>query len=250
MPLQGVDRTLDVLETLAVKPATLAEVARATGLAKSVTHRILASLVVRGYAVNDGGRYRLGLRVARLAAAGLADTDVRTGSRPALERLARATDETVHLMVLEDDAVVYLDKVESSHTVRMASRIGMRGLVHCTACGKAILAWLPVQEARATVTRADLPARTPRTITDVETLMTALEQVRRRGYALDDEENEPDVRCVAMPVLDADGRPVAAVSVSAPAYRLPRRRVPAIAAQIRIAIGEIAAATATRLGAQ
>ncbi|MFA5786920.1 MAG: IclR family transcriptional regulator [Actinomycetota bacterium] len=244
MGLLGVDRTLDVLEALSEMGTTpLGEVSRATGLSKSVTHRLLQSLCERGYAVQDRstGRYRLGLRVMNLFSAGLEGVDLRVVAHPALERLAQATSETVHLVVLEDDGVVYVDKVESTHPVRMASRIGMRGEPHCTAGGKAILADLPEEEVRALLARHGLPRRTPSTIVHPAALMRDLAEIRARGYAVDDIENEADVRCVGTAVLDAGGRPAGAVSVSAPAYRLPRERIAQVVPHLRKAVAEIAA---------
>lgn len=228
MALQGVTRVLDVLEAVAdLGPASLAEIATAAGLPKSGAHRMLQSLVERGYVVQDDATraYRLGLGALRLATSSLDHVELRPAARPHLERLAQATGETVHLVTIETGGVVYLDKVDSAKAVRMASRVGMRGDLHSTACGKAVLAHLPADEVDAVVASHGLAAHTERTITDPAHLRAELRTIRSRGWALDDQENEPDVRCVAMPVIDAEGRPVAAVSVSAPAYRLPLARV-------------------------
>ena len=245
MVLQGVERVLDVLEALGdLGSATLGEVAKASGISKSAAHRLLRSLVERGYAAQDeaSGRYRLGSGVLRLVAAGLDTVDLRSVARPALEALAASTGETVHLVVPEADGVVYVDKVESSQTVRMASRVGMRGELHSSACGKAILAHLPAGEVEAVARRGGLPARTRRTITDLAALRAELQRVRADGYAIDDEENELDVRCIGMAVLDAAGHPVGAVSVSAPAFRLSREQVPLIVPRLRDAVDAITAA--------
>lgn len=248
MGLQGVDRTLDVLEALIERGgASLGEVSEATGIPKSATYRVLQSLCERGYATQEqaAGRYRVGPRVLRLAQAGLEGVELRAVARPALERLAGATGETVHLVVPESDGVVYVDKVESNQTVRMASRVGMRGEMHSTGVGKAILAALPDEQVRALAGRTGLPPRTSRTITSVKALVAELERVRARGYAIDDEENEDDVRCVAMTVRDALGRPLGAVSISAPAYRLSKERMTRVVPLLRDTVAVIEEACRT-----
>lgn len=246
MGLQGADRVLDVLEVLGgLGTASLSEVSEAAGLPRSAAHRVLVSLTERGYATRDGAAgYRLGPAALRLAARALDGVDLRERARPALTRLAADTGETVHLVVVDGDAIVYVDKVESDQPVRMASFVGMRGALHSTACGKAILAHLPPDEAR-TIVGGPLPARTARTITDLDRLETELARTRARGWAVDDRENEDDVRCVAVAVVDAAGRPAGAVSVSAPAYRLPRSRLSEMAGHLTNAVASIAGPLST-----
>ena len=243
MSLQGVDGTLTVLEVLArLRIAPLTEISREAVIPKSRTHRVLQSLVARGYAEQEPetGRYRPGLGVLNLVSAGLESIDLRRAALPALRGLASATGETVHLVVLDGDVVVYVDKVESTHAVRMASRIGIRGRLHSTACGKAILARLSDADVRALVEPGRLERRTPNTIADIDALLRHLAKVRASGYAIDDEENESEVRCIGMAIIDPHGRPAGAVSISAPAYRLPDERVAGIAPLLSDAVAEIA----------
>jgi DNA-binding IclR family transcriptional regulator len=125
--------------------------------------------------------------------------------------------------------VIYIDKIEPARSVRMITRIGASNPVHCTSVGKAILAFLPEDRANDVVKRLRFERFTHRTIATVEALRTEMEKTRRRGYAVDDEEFEEGLRCIAVPVLDAQRQPVAAVSVSGPSFRVTAQKLPSIA---------------------
>lgn len=191
----------------------LADIAADAGVPKPSTHRILATLTSEGFLdAEQGGWYSAGPRLRALAAK-VSGTDA---DQPAdvLRRLQRDVGQTVHLAVRSGDHATYIDKVDADQPYRMASRVGMRIPLHCTAIGKSLLATLPRAEVDAIADRCGLPRRTPRTITSRRALHAELAHVRAQGYALDDEENEATVRCLAVPVPGRDAAAVAAVSVS------------------------------------
>lgn len=205
-------------------PRQLAGIAADAGVLKPSTHRILATLVELGYVTSlGGGSYTAGPRMRALAA----EVDGGdTGDVAAeLTALRRSVGQTVHLALRSGDQAVYTHKVEPDQPYTMASRVGMRLALHCTAIGKAILAHLPDDEMARIVEGARLPARTPNTHTDLASLRADLAEVRRLGYALDDEENESTVRCLGAPVLDDEGNPLGAVSISTVVFLVPKERL-------------------------
>ncbi|MBV1853100.1 IclR family transcriptional regulator [Catellatospora tritici] len=235
------DKVLSVLEALAGHQR-LAELAAATGLPKSTVHRILQSLVARGFAAADGhGGYLPGPRVLALAGRVMGALDPTRAARPELEALRDRTGFTVHLGLHDGDRAVYADKIAGPQPYDMRSRVGQSLDLHSTAIGKAILARLPDAQVRELAARTGLPRHTPRTASGVKPLLAALEQVRVDGYAVDDEENEPGLRCVAAAVTGTEGRVVGAVSASALVLELPAERVPALGAQVRAAAERISA---------
>lgn len=222
--VQSVERSLEILEALADGGELgLVEVATRTGLQPSTTHRLLATLVARGYAVQTrpAGRYVLGYKLAELAGA----VGERTGRLRALARahltiVQGLTGESANLSVLAPPDAVYVDQVDGTRAVRMLARIGASVPAHASAAGKAMLAYLPPEAIHDVVGDEPLAALTPRTITSLAALGDELDRVRARGYAVDDEEHEPGVGCVAAPIFDHDGSAVAALSVSAPTQRI------------------------------
>lgn len=245
--VKTVEKALRVLLHLgaARRELGLGELARDVGLHPSTTHRLLSVLGRHGFAQRGTirGRYVLGLRLAELGHQALDALELRAKARPILEGLMDATRETVHLMVLDGRTGLYVDRVESPQRVRVASSVGHRELLHCSAVGKAILAHLPAAQLAQVVGRG-LPRMTPRTITHPARLRRHLERVARRGFAIDNEEGEPGIRCVGAPVFDHRGDVVASVSVAGPAYRLPLNQLIAWGPQVR----EAAAAISTALG--
>ncbi len=222
--VQAVDRTLAILETLAAhrNSVPLSVLAREVGLNVSTVHRLLHTLMGRGFVQQEAesGRYRLGLKIFELGTAALSALDVRQMGRPLLEEIVRTCNESANLVVLDQDEVVYVDQVESSRQVKMIAKIGGRAPVYCTGAGKAILAHLPPADRDRLLEHVTLQRRTARTIVDPEDLRRELAGIARRGYSLDLEEMEEGVRCVAAPVWNSFGRVVAAVSVSGPSSRL------------------------------
>lgn len=214
-PLSAAEKTLSVLEALA-DHSRIADIADVSGLPKATVHRILQTLVQRGYARADGrGGYLGGPRILSLAGRFLQRLEVAEHVRPTLRDLQERTGWTVHLALLSGDEAVYVAKLEGVRPYHLASRVGMSLRLHCTSIGKAILAAMPDDDVRALVARTGLPARTPRTITDETALLTELADVRERGYAEDHEENEAGVRAVGAAVFDHTGEVVGGVSAAA-----------------------------------
>ena len=228
--IQSVSRAFQVLETLAEHgPLSLSRLATHSGLPLSTVHRLVGSLASLGYVrVGADKRYVLAPRLIHLG-----ERSAQMLSRWAVPHLAPLVDElgeTANLAMLDGDHVVYVAQVPSRHSMRMFTEVGRHVLPHCTAVGKALLAGLPGAEVAARVRRTGLPARTERTLTTLEDLEAALDEIRARGYAVDDGEQEVGVRCVAVAV-PGSVLPLA-MSVSGPATRLTdevvARAVPAL----------------------
>ena len=234
--VQVLDRALSIIEALTKvrEDASLAEIAERVKLHKSTAHRLLSILERHRILERDSetGRYRLGLRLFELGTIAMDRFNIRDRARPYLEGLLEEVNETVHLCALDAGEILYLDKIEPARSVRMASRIGHRKPVHCTAVGKAILAHLPESEQDSLLQLHGLPRVTPKTITAAAELKAEFRPIRERGYALDNEETEPGLRCIGAAILDHSGRPVAAISVSAPSFRLTMDKVPDLAGPV------------------
>ena len=223
--VQSVDRALDVLEALgAADHLGVSEIAARTGLVVSTTHRLLAGLADRGYVrqAESHGHYSLGFKVLELAGGVQARTAALAAlARPHLESIRQATSETTNLVILDRDLVVYVDQVPGLHNVRMFTQVGSSALAHTTASGKAILAHRPAEFISELYPgeREPLERLTPHTQTRVESLQDDFVRIRRRGYAIDNEEHEDGVSCVAAPVFGG-GIAFAAISISAPTTRI------------------------------
>lgn len=242
----AIGKVAAVMEALA-DLSRISDIARATGLPTSTVHRILQELVAIGWAREDTDRrYLLGARLLSLAGrASDASLLVHLG-RPILHELCDRTGYAVHLAWRQGDTAVYLDKLEGRRSYHMRSRIGLSIPLHTTAIGKAILAAMPADEAREVLARAGTPRLTDRTITDPEVLLAHLEGVRGRGFAVDDEENEPQTRCVGAVVLDHRAVAVGGLSVSALTYDLDHERLQRIAPLVIRAAADLTAALGGR----
>jgi DNA-binding IclR family transcriptional regulator len=246
--VQSVHRALDVLEAVASGGELgVSEVAARTGLVVSTAHRLLASLADRGYVRQNSthGRYRLGLKVLELAGGEQAQTAALcAAARPHLERIQSATRETTNLVILVGDRVVYVDQVAGRHSMRMFTELGSSALAHTTGSGKAMLAYRPAQTIASLYPRAREPFErlTPRTHTTLASLRDEFTRIRRRGYALDDEEHEEGVSCVAAPVFDGTSTAFAAISISAPTSRLIHADTSELGRLLRQRAAEVSAA--------
>ncbi len=241
----AVERALDILNLFSVCAPELGttEIAEATGLHKSTAAGLIHTLAVKGYLTQNPltRKYRLGLKLVERAAIVLGSLDLRQVALPFLRQLRDAFDETVNLAILDDGQIVYVECLLGTKGLGMHSKVGQRGLSHSTALGKAIFSHLPPAEVRAYLERDGLRQVTDRTITDPAIFHRQLEEARRLGYALDDEENEEGGCCVAAAIFDHTGKPVAAISVSMPAMRLPLSEVPRVGAHVRDAALAISA---------
>lgn len=216
--IRAVERAIAILKSFS--PATpslgVTDLARRLGLHKSTVHRLLATLEHEGFVIQDPahGRYRLGLPLFELGSLVVNSMELQQVARPYLEDVHRACGETVHLAILDEWEVVYIDKIESTRQVRMHSQVGRRAPAHCTGLGKVLLAGLPAGILDQFIQRRGLQAYTSQTITSPETLRNHLALVRQRGHAIDSGEHEELIRCAAAPVLDHTGQVVAAVSIA------------------------------------
>jgi DNA-binding IclR family transcriptional regulator len=224
---------------------SLTDVARKAGLPLSTTHRILATLREVGLVEQEGGRdlYRLGLKLLELGSMVLANMEVHREALPFIEELVRETGETVHLGVFDGSQVVSIEKMDSPHGLASNVTIGKGAPAYCTGVGKALLAFQP-DAVVDHVCRLGLKTHTPQTITDPVNLRKELDQIRSLGYAVDNAEHQPDVRCVAAPIRNYSGNVVASLSISGPATRIPRDRIPGLAARVR----EVSVKLSARLG--
>jgi IclR family KDG regulon transcriptional repressor len=198
----------------------VSELSRRLGIGKSTVHRILTTLAADGFVERTSDdRYRLSLKLYEIGQQVAASTELRERVHPSLERLRNESGETAHLAVLAGTDVVYLDRLESPHMLRLMTRVGRRRAAHATSSGKCLLAFgAPADLDR--VLAGGLPRLGPRTITSPDLLHRALDEVRRRGYAMSVEESAPGVASVAAPLFDGDGECVAAMSVAGPVTRM------------------------------
>lgn len=244
-PIRAVDRVCDILDVLANGGggASLSEVAEQTGLPKSSAFRYLAALEARHYVERetDGAAYRLGLAFRPQMTHGV--DRLAELARPGLEKLRDRFEETVNLGILDGSQVVHVIVTESPHMMRLAARVGERGFLHCTALGKAMAAALPEDRVRAMLDTSGMPPFTDATLTDPEAYLRELARTREQGYGIDEAENQPAGRCVAV-AIDGLGFP-AGISVSAPAARLSLKKVPEVVASLQKLARKLARAMQT-----
>lgn len=239
---QSLERALELIDELADGPKRLGPLADAVGVHKSTVLRLLQTLERHGYVRRQGDapEFTLGLRFVELSHALLEGLDIRRVAAQPLKRLGQQTGETVHLAVLDEGEVVYIDKVESVHPVRMYSRVGARAPAHCTGVGKVLLAYTDV----ARWPQMELRRFTDQTITSHEGLVLAAKEIRLKGWGRDEREHENAIRCVAAPIFGSNGEVVAAVSVSVPTSRLSMEQLDRYVPAVR----EAADAVTTGLG--
>ena len=228
--VQTIERISSILEILGQNPqgVSIKDLSVKVKLPKGTTHRLLSSLSYFGYVRQDSKtrNYFLGFKLVELGNLLLSQLDLRKEAEPFLRDLAERTKETVHMVLLDRNEIVYIDKVETDqHTsgLRMASRVVLRNPAHSCAVGKVLLADLSEGTLDSFIKGNGLPKRTENTITNPTQLKGHLNLVRTQGYAIDDEENEKGIRCVAAPIYNEVGRAAAAVSISGPAFRITKK---------------------------
>jgi IclR family transcriptional regulator, acetate operon repressor len=250
--MDATEKTLSVLDALDVAHANgrsrLGDIAARAGLPKSTVHRILGRLVARGYARAEGdGVYVLGPRVLSLAGEMLHRLDAGAYALPILRELHDEVGHTVHFAMLTDDEAVYIEKLaDPGLPYQFASRVGGRIPLHCTAIGKSLLAAMPPEQAHELLARHELERRTPHTLVSPDELRAELDGVRAREFAIDDEENERNVRCVGSAVRDHRGRPTHAISVSALTVELSLTDAMALGPRVAAAAQAASAALGSR----
>jgi len=238
-------RIVCVLDLLARSdgPLSVTEIAKRLGTTKGAASRLLRDLARHGLLDRESvrGQYRLGLRLAQFARVALEQAELREAARAPLRRISQCLEESAHLAVFRDGQIIYIDKAEAQSFVRTRTEVGDLAPPHCTASGKAILAWLPEAELARWLRGQPLPPFTSRTLTGRAALRAHLRQVRRQGYAVDDEEYYRGVRCVAAPILDPADRVIASLGISGVAGRLTGRAWKRAIAEVRQAAAEVTA---------
>jgi DNA-binding IclR family transcriptional regulator len=227
--LSSVKRALELLDHFTVErpELSLAEISREVDAHKSSVFRVLSTLEATGFLEKDAlsGKYRLGLKILDLAGRVWGGSDIRQTAAPFMEELARDTGEVVHLAVLDGSDIVYLEKKGQGQILTVATRIGGRNPAYASSMGKVLLADLPNGQIKELLGRGKLKKLTPNTITDIPKLEDELKRIREQGFALDNEETFPGIRCVGAPIRDAGEKVIAAVSVTVPVQRMNDERV-------------------------
>jgi DNA-binding IclR family transcriptional regulator len=241
-PIAALQRGLALLKLFsnAENGLTASEVVKLSKLPASTVHRFLMNLHAAGFLTFDAARgYHLGVACVTLGQSALSQLDVRRLSMPHLQELNRQTRETIHLTVRHGLTAVYVEKLDSPEPLRIHSRIGKAVPLHSTAVGKVLLAYLPLLEQAEILTQLDLRRFTPNTVGSLQELEAQLRRVRRVGYSVDLEENEPHIRCIAAPVWDHTGMVNASLSITAPAVRMGMSRIRELAPLIQNAGAKI-----------
>lgn len=239
-PIQSAERIFHILEFIAANgPSGVVEIGTALGLHKSTVHRMLLSLISMEYVMQDEktGKYELTFKMVRLSSQFLSKIDIYSIAHPYIERLANACQETVHLVQRTGNEVVYIDKVEPiglrESSIRMASHIGLMRPMYCSGVGKAILAELPMEEVHEIWEQSNPEKKTEYTITSLEQLELEIASIKTKGYALDNEENEIGVRCIAAAILDYQNKAKYAFSISSTVNRMTDERVVELATHVQ-----------------
>jgi IclR family transcriptional regulator, KDG regulon repressor len=241
--IQVIDRAFDILELLSDEKEGMGvtEIANHIGLNKSTVHRILMSMASRGYIERASGKgvYRNGLKLVDLASVHLNSVELKTEARPFLRELTARMNLATHLAILDGAEAVYIDKVEVESSLRLYSQIGRRISVHCSALGKCLLSGLTDAEVADRLRKCAFKRHTGNTLSTRQALMRQVEAVRLRGYAVDDQEHEEGIRCLASPVRDYRAKVVAAISLTGPATLVSLEREAEIGEMVMQAAREI-----------
>jgi len=221
--VKAVGNALKVLNFLGEKrePTSLASISRNIDLHKSSIHRLLQTMKEYEFVQQDpeSKKYRIGLKFFEIANTLSREMDLRQQARPFLESLRNEINETIHLGIIQEHEVVYLDKMEPDRALRMYSAVGKRAPMHATGIGKAVLAHFSEKELDWYIENKGLNKYTENTITNISDLNSELKKIRNLGYALDNKEHEEEIVCVAAPIFEREGRVVGALSIAAPAHR-------------------------------
>jgi len=226
--LQSVIKTFEIVEYLAHNTETgITELGNELGQSKSTIYRFLSTLKSLGYVRQNrkSGKYTLTYKLFEISSKAIEHDDTIAAARPVLEKLASETGESIHLAVLERNSAVYIDNIDSAYNLRMFSHVGRSVPAHCTALGKALLAFKSNEYLEDVYAHGGLVAYTPNTIVDLAKLKKNLALIRKNGVAVDNEEFEVGLKCVAAPIYDSKGNAVASFCVAAPSIRLPQTQI-------------------------
>lgn len=237
-----IDKAIDLLECLLGRPGqTVAELSQAADVTKAAAYRILSTLERRGYVATYARvrRYSIGHAFRAYVQAIDGPDRLLDAARPAMRRLWEETGETVNLAVLARGGVLYVEVIESVQGLRATANVGSLDALHSTALGKAMLSRMPGADRETLLAQARFVARTARTETDPRRLRQAIDRAEQSGFAVDDEENEIGMRCVAAPIVNSDGWPLAAISVSGPSSRMSDEAIRALGPRLAEACADI-----------
>ena len=213
---------------------SLRAMARELEINEASMFRVLNALKNLGYVRQhpQSSEYQLTLKITGISAQLLGNVRLREIAHPFLKNLTSETNETTHLAIMDGNEFVYIDKADNFQAMQMRSRIGQRGLLHCTAAGKALVAFYPEEDRPKLLDSLDLQSLTKHTITDLDDFKEQLVEVRRDGYALDNEENEIGIRCIGAPIFDHTGVVAGALSISGWTISMTPERMPALADEL------------------
>lgn len=250
--IQSIERAANILELFlgADQELSVKEMSEKLGLSKSTVHGIIKTLEYRGYLKQnpENAKYILGMKLFELGQTVSRQFDLRKIARPLIKKLVDDLKETVHLVVYERGEVIYVEKLDGPQSLRIYSQIGKRAPVHCTGVGKAVLSLLEAEEAERILSETELERFTKYTMTDKEEIIKELQKIRKLGYAIDDEEIELGLKCVAAPIFNHEGRVVAAISCAAPKARMGEERMPQVIEEIKQAAQKISESIGYRRG--
>jgi IclR family KDG regulon transcriptional repressor len=234
--VQSVTRSLSILEVLSEfhEGLGITDIAQKVGLHKSTVYRLLSTLIQKEFVIQDKetNKYKTTFKLYELGNKRIKHMDILSASKAYSKKLMESVNEVVHLVVRDDHKIVYIDKVEANNTIRMASYIGNRSPMHCTSVGKAILAYLPEKKVEEIWNKSKAKKLTANTITDLSRLTEELVNVRSKGFAVDDEENEEGVRCIGAPIFNRNAEVEGAISVSGPAIRMSEEKMETVAIEV------------------
>jgi DNA-binding IclR family transcriptional regulator len=247
--VRAVERALDILLCFSRQTPELSmtQIAEQIGIHKSTVHRLLATLEHKRFVQRDPirGTYRLGIHILQMAYLTLERNDLRHLSAPFQQRLGEQIQENIHLAVLDDSDVVFVNIIESPQRVKLAAAIGQRLPAFATASGKAILAFLPKEVVQRILDKG-MPQYTSHTPLSPNAIFEDLHSVRELGFAISEQEYEEEINAVASPIFDIEDKPMASIAVAGPAFRLTRERMieigPSVLATARDITREIAMA--------
>jgi len=216
--VQTLDRTIDIIELLATSPQGMGvtEIGAKVNLHKSTVHRLINVLARRGYVEKDPkqGTYKIGFKFIEISSLYMNQLELKTEAFPFMRRLAEQTGQVTHLAILDGFDVVYIEKIDVVRSLRLYSQIGKRVPIYCTALGKVLLAGQNESIRKSILDSIKYEYFTENTIVDKNVLLKQLDEAEKRGWAADNEEYEPGIRCIAAPVKDFTGKVIAAVSVT------------------------------------
>lgn len=242
-----IDRALDIIELLAQedRPMKLHEIVEKSGMSKTTVYRLLSTLCARNYAEKrEDGSYGIGYKLIETASTQINSLELLSESKPFLRRIAKEFDLNSHMGLLEKGDVVYIERLDVFPGTWLYTRVGYRSPAYCSSIGKVLMSCLSGEELDETLAQCSFKKYTKNTITDPEALKRSLHQIRRQGWAMDDEEYQEGHRCIGAPIFDYRGCAAAAMSVSGDHGALSDERVPEV---IR-AVKETAAEISRRMG--